>query len=213
MNYPDSFSFYHAGTTQQYNMQRVTYNSAVPLWACSEDGDKFRGATYTAGDIAGHFGSGAWQEVPKERELVFPFTVQHTDSSGAEYTIFDSTTEGMTHCYEAATNRMDTDYFSYSDCRRFITEGLWRVTSVGHQKPAEVPTSPPKDLVVSVDSEQLALATERANALAQAVENVNISLEAFQGIFADVQNMLMPQQFVACDVDFHQIKPFCCEEG
>jgi hypothetical protein len=220
--FPDTLSFYHAGTTQQYNLQRIGNHSVVPLWACSEDGDKFRGATYTAEEIAHHFAEGHWkefsfaEEATKERELVFPFTVEHTDSSKSVYVITDGPKEGFVTC-DAHKDYSYANIWSHDDCRRFITEGLWRVISVGPQKPIDPPTSassilgsptrpaPPmpavkpykgieitketvgqvSSLSIKIDSDDLVEATERAEALAQAVENVNIALESFQAIIKD----------------------------
>lgn len=247
-SYPDSFSFYHDTTTQQYNLQRIIVTDeddlVVTLWACSEDGDKFRGATYTAEEIRSNFDAGYWREVSfsedcnqikqwidegalenntadwadcfaeapkesvtKERELVFPFTF-HNAGFTTIFTVTEQNDSDVKLTSELGVGRQSKEFAKES-----IKSGQWIVTSVGRssvgpQKAPEAATSASKDLAalsIKIDSEQLVDATERVNKLARAVEDLNISLESFQAIFADVQDMLGSGQRI-------EMQTFCCSE-
>jgi hypothetical protein len=199
--YADQFSFFHADTTQQFNMQRIGNHSVVPLWACSEDGDKYRGATYTAEEIAKHFEAGDWREisfsepVEAERELVFPFTVRTL--SDHYYYITERTQDGVT-----MTHRDTGEAYHHAnkeDAKRFIRDNLWTVTSVGPQKAVEQPTSPSPPIEQSPSTVSMEDTTEAVNRLAEATERLNIALESFAGIFADVQHLIAPRMEITCD--------------
>jgi hypothetical protein len=146
--FADTLSFYHDTTTQQYNLQRIGNHSVVPLWACSQDGDKFRGATYTAEEIAEHFEKGDWklvgeaskESVTKERELVFPFTVEVKDDS-TYYVYKDSEAKLWMEDVHSGWKSTTPNLFSDKGVSELIKKGTWIVKSVGPQKTPETPTS------------------------------------------------------------------------
>jgi hypothetical protein len=183
--YPDALSFTHDTTSQRYDLVKLPHHN---LWACQQAGLPAvgSGATYTAEEIAENFEKGHWWEAPKEsvtkeRELVFPMTVEiPTDST---YYIYKDT-DGVLWMEDTKSDWVSTVPNLYSDegLRNNIVKGSWRVVSVGSQKAPEAVPEPSKPLTIQLDSEQLVEATERAEALAQAVELVNIALEDFYSL-------------------------------
>jgi hypothetical protein len=186
--FPDTLSFTYSTTSQLYKVVKFPHHA---LWACTSPGLGVvgSGATYSAEEIASNFASGAWREisfaeaseesVTKERELVFPFTVQQFGGQNI-YEVTKGVNGRVSIRYIAEPDgTMFENCCDEATAREYITKGTWIVKSVGPQKPSEAPPEPSKPLTISVDSEQLVEATERAEALAQAVELVNIALEDF----------------------------------
>lgn len=223
--YPDKLSFYHAGTTQQYNLVKIPHHN---LWACSQDGGAFRGATYTAEEIAEHFAKGHWREISfaeegaKERGLVFPFTFECGDEGILYYASGLNEQGRVKIVYEYNGTEFKTT-LEELHLKEQIKSGNWTVKSAAAnawdyyfadgvqetpQKPVEAPPEPPKEisaLTIKVGSEGVVEATERLKQLAQAIENVNISLESFQAIFEDTRELLTGGVQGQCVT-------FCCEE-
>lgn len=224
--FPDSLSFYHDTTMQQYNLVKMSHH---PLWACYQDGDDERrpsGATYTAEEIARHFASGAWREVsfaeaaPKEREMVFPFTCKWGDNCKDIYT-FAREEDGIICVWEGGFTEYPEDML-----RAAIKNGTCIVTSVGAQMPVEAapeassPVGAPasgievskstvgsvSSLSIKIDSEAVIAAPERMEKLAIATERVNAALEEFGSLMSDLQSLFAHQQVIGCQT-------FCCEEG
>lgn len=195
--YPDSFQFTHDTTSQVYDMVKLKNHG---LWACTQPGLQCvgTGATYTAEEIAGHFAEGHWKEVSfaeaqEERSLPLPFTfyVEHGtkilyeashELDNRVYILWEGCEEGTTYSVESVKN--------------FIKNGTWRVTSVGPQA-STAPPAPSKEaakgldrITIKVSSEGVVEATERVKRLAQAVEDLNISLESLQSIFAETREIV-----------------------
>lgn len=190
--YPSQLSFYHDTTTQQYDLVKIPH---INKWACYQDGST-HGATYTAEEIAEHFREGHWKEVsfaedaPKDRELVFPITYKSVHEDCAYKIVKDDDGVLWWHCQNSDWVSTIPDLYSHEHVAERIKSGDWRVISAGPQKapeatpsvssPSGAPTSASKGFTLSVDSEQLVEATERANALAEALVAVRFCLEDFQ---------------------------------
>lgn len=214
MSYPDKFQFAHENTTQLYNMTRLA-GTAQPLWACTRGDEEGYSASplYNEFQIQDNFDNGYWQEIsssePNEPEMVFPFnfTVLGYEETNGEYTMYkDQVGVSWVKCADWETTQ--PDLYSEEEMRRFIEEGKWRVTSVGEQPPKEEIFDANKkenfkestrlsfgkleDLTVTLKADTTDAVVDMQNAtlvainLAQAVENVVISLQSLQALLNEM---------------------------
>lgn len=200
---PNKFSFYHAGTTQRYDMEK---QAPRKLWVCSREDTLASCAYYTESEVRQHIADGDWwiiPQAPDEPSLVFPFnfTVKDGDYSRDGYTAFQGTNDDHVKVTHTEGHNEDNQY-TKEKVKEYIKDGTWIVTSVGEQpyelsesegpyNPPETPTSPSKDvseLTIKINSDGVEEAVERFKRLEQAVEAVNVSLESMQQLLKEIGN-------------------------
>jgi len=184
-NYPEKFVVKNPTAKYEWNVVR--------------DGDEYAWTTvgnclnignYTArymDSLSGGYEFIFPEEAPQEPSLVFPFTVKHSSATtGGIYTITNGTERDRVDCYNVEFDSTTYDLWSYDQCKQFIKEGVWLVQSVGNQKPVELPSASEtivSALTINITTEA---ATEAMNALAEAIESVNIGLESMQKLMAEM---------------------------
>jgi hypothetical protein len=182
MKIPNKFEFTIGGQRTIYTYE----NEKVSWYDCGHKYD----APYTKHLVEGLIDRGDWtvtrdldEKAPEEPELVFPFT--YTARKESFKVIKDS--EGATWWHDMNSSWVSTvpSLYSEEEIKSSIKKGDWIVTSVGEKvegshKPSDNATSIAESLKVRVDSSEIKAATEAMNAFAEAVENVNVSLESMQ---------------------------------
>lgn len=173
-NYPEKFVVKNPVAKYEWNVVRDGDE-----YAWTTVGDCLNIGNYTARYMDSL--SGGYEFIFPEPKLVFPFTVR---------TNYDNIYLIEKDC-QGVINMIDSEGRKHprteQKVREFIKQGLWLVQSVGEQKPTKgtlqgsAITS--NKLTVKIDAEA---ATESMNALAEAIESVNIGLESMQKLMAEM---------------------------
>ena len=174
-NYPEKFVVKSKCMDYQWDVSWNGYTYDFKL----ADGTLI--ADCTAGYMDERMLDEGYEFIFPEPKLVFPFTVR---------TNYDNIYLIEKDC-QGVINMIDSEGRKHprteQKVREFIKQGLWIVTSVGNQKPTKgtlqgsAITS--NKLTVKIDAEA---ATESMNALAEAIESVNIGLESMQKLMAEM---------------------------
>lgn len=197
---PNKFSFFHAGTTQRYDMEKQ-----ITQWRCTPLGASTHRSCYSEYEIREHIADGDWWVIPEEPEmampkeppLVFPFKYKHSSEGqygtvhkgkggSIEVVIFDVYDGEYFHCCD----------WMEEDAKRWIKDGTWIVTSVGEQKAPEAPKASilgNSTLTINVDTKA---ATEAVNALAEAGNKAAEAMLVLKSAIEDVASVLNGGGFV-----------------
>lgn len=193
MNIPDEFSFTHAGITEiDYCMTKIMVEG-FPTWKCTREDMVDHGVRYNATEIESNVKQGYWvmcepvckADEPEEPDLVFPFVVEHKDSSETLLIMKGSKAEYVSCKGINPENDTYFDYWSYHQCKDFIKSGIWIVKSVGEQKPVEAPVSVANQvdvLPVKIDTEE---ALKRVKALTNAIKELEEAYNKLKGILSN----------------------------
>jgi hypothetical protein len=190
---PNKFSFYHAGTTQRYDMELFFLG-----WKCtSPDTDSQSHSYYTESEIRQHIADGDWWLIPKEPEMALPIDFKFKDVE-VKYTYYES--DGDMYLKTNKGWKSPPNWVSQEVAKERIKDGTWIVTSVGKQpyelseaegsyNPPEAPTNLSKDishLTIKVNSDGVEEAVKAAKELSDVVDSVNAGLERMNELLGQI---------------------------
>ena len=180
MKLPNKFEFkvYNRDT---YVMVKSNTDGEYYCYNTGEDTTEPTKAIHNSSTILEAIRSGIWQitEDLDEPEMKFPFTFKHTGDNTL-YTAVRKNDNGSIHII---WDDDSADGYCVKTVEKYIKDGTWIVKSVGEQPPTQESVTP---LTIEIDSTCVDEAIHKMKMLAQAVENVNISIETMQKLFREI---------------------------